>query len=1194
MFEEDLNKCGLVTGIKYTTLVVYFHCMKDGSVNSGIFEELCVRCMLGDLLDKWPYLYKKIDDVSQQLGIRLEKNQEDLEEYGGHNKRQKRTRNSYAQGVLEDIQAALSEYENENLPLISQSKRQCTQGPTRGRISEKLAVIIQSPCQNEPSAQRTPATPRPMNTVQETLGLNTSPDTITRSRGITHPIAFRMYHGGSAGHNSPLGFRAGLYQNVHNVIPPIATTQESRRTMVYDHMTLLNRTPTPFISLSTNLVPAIHRAFRQVENPSIAILDLALIRRTQHTWSGPELLRTNGISLPTGYNARPEWLVWGEVQRQAVLGTINFQELRKDRRLYQDVADLLQWERIKNTKYCRYELRNALKANAGPLDRSAGLVVRDLLRWSGVPPKWHESIGCSIAHDWKLSGYKDECKLKTYTDAIKSGAPRFLEFVRVEIPSREPCQKYIPSSISENSSIAPRAVGYLQKRDKPTTVSRYPVPRSLGQFVKDNRTDRNGYIEKSTPQTQDNARATLGTCSELQTKSSVDIQVNTPSSSKYSTCFIFRETQEKPLNCQAQTYNSPPTSTEKDSNASFTSLERVTHSIKTPPIYPDPTNSIRPLSTKPYSCLNPNMNISIRPAPSHSHLRSILHSNLKTTEPSRLRRSCLTANSGTRRETLDRWHNEILESDEAAQESAEVQQVENASTTVRSKEGKAIGQNEDRRWANTSTKGIQVYIQDGGDDGHHCETHRCKKPEVGGLNESLGLGLTPKLDIEVTDYDQYTDPEFKDVFSSNDGSPVKTHNTFKNTAPVIANNHEYEYEDMEMEIDEGEEKKTQEHRGTADRQSVSGDVPFSFIEDLESILGIGTHDYQDRNSLSAVPHSNHDLKPSSDAIRPELPPTNPLNHSSFKRMNPADDRSRIREMALLLDLPFGTPPHNVYHHKGQESHSSSSTSLPAPKNDLPERHSSVQNITDPNLSSSQTTTDSASSISPYFVDTSPPHSRTLSRQPATVPTRKPIEWRSISEFSDVDAEGRSTKYTISVDVSSSQLESPNHNNNNNNNNNNGRSARITKAGAITKPKPRRKNQNQNRNDIIPSSLPLPHFARIFSREATPVAIQRSLWQASLSAESRSHNPPHRTSSPYASDGSQPPDTPCPSRTHHTAQLKTKLTSYNPPPTTPENPTCPCCKARSKPPIQLGKQSSRYEKCVCQHVKCGEDVYWYIG
>ena len=87
-------------------------------------------------------------------------------------------------------------------------------------------------------------------------------------------IAFRAFSEASQGINSVNGFRAGAFVDTLTVPPPPSPDDPYYRDEVLRHVAPVPSGPTPLISVTRNLVRALHRALKMGPNSSITVIDL--------------------------------------------------------------------------------------------------------------------------------------------------------------------------------------------------------------------------------------------------------------------------------------------------------------------------------------------------------------------------------------------------------------------------------------------------------------------------------------------------------------------------------------------------------------------------------------------------------------------------------------------------------------------------------------------------------------------------------------------------------------------------------------------------------------------------------------------------------------------------------------------------------------------------------------------------------
>lgn len=129
-------------------------------------------------------------------------------------------------------------------------------------------------------------------------------------------IAFRAYSVSSQGFNSAIEFQSGLSVNCNNTAPPEPSSllyrHHARR-----HIARVHEGTTPFISVTRNLIRALHHAFKTEKISSIAVIDLwkaGYVDQYDYQ-SNPYIQEVRSLKLNPGdpYSGKGEYLIWGKV-----------------------------------------------------------------------------------------------------------------------------------------------------------------------------------------------------------------------------------------------------------------------------------------------------------------------------------------------------------------------------------------------------------------------------------------------------------------------------------------------------------------------------------------------------------------------------------------------------------------------------------------------------------------------------------------------------------------------------------------------------------------------------------------------------------------------------------------------------------------------------------------------------------------
>ncbi|EKG21277.1 hypothetical protein MPH_01420 [Macrophomina phaseolina MS6] len=226
-------------------------------------------------------------------------------------------------------------------------------------------------------------------------------------------LLYRVYHEESCGHNSPTGFRAGLFNIPGQSLEP--PPQDNRILPVFVSWHLWHHSvSSPFISCTDSLVMAVHKA-RQAEaaglHPHLALISGAAATSNGHTCfrAGPLVLEARSRGLVPGmrYRGVREWLIWGEIACDAIVRDVPFGRLRDLPANHTGVADLLALDDIDPApRVSLAAIRKGLLRQEVVLDGAAGFHVGRLVALLGLelasPVEMVEQVVYDILQGWVL------------------------------------------------------------------------------------------------------------------------------------------------------------------------------------------------------------------------------------------------------------------------------------------------------------------------------------------------------------------------------------------------------------------------------------------------------------------------------------------------------------------------------------------------------------------------------------------------------------------------------------------------------------------------------------------------------------------------------------------------------------------------------------------------------------------------
>ena len=141
-------------------------------------------------------------------------------------------------------------------------------------------------------------------------------------------LGFRFYDDNTHGIRDDQGFRALAF--AASPIPAMETDIVSLRTAAFLHLRPV-RLPSHFISIFTNLRPALHRALRSSSNARVAIVNMDYlvdhpVQGLPRSFDAGKVARQfdiTGFDWRTkkeyGYEYTAEYVVWGRIEREAIV-----------------------------------------------------------------------------------------------------------------------------------------------------------------------------------------------------------------------------------------------------------------------------------------------------------------------------------------------------------------------------------------------------------------------------------------------------------------------------------------------------------------------------------------------------------------------------------------------------------------------------------------------------------------------------------------------------------------------------------------------------------------------------------------------------------------------------------------------------------------------------------------------------------
>ena len=214
--------------------------------------------------------------------------------------------------------------------------------------------------------------------------------------------AYRAVNSNSQGVNSPRGLRAGRFKN-SVTIPPSPDTQS--RAYCNDVLSHINSVPTglsPFISVTRNLLRALQHGCKTAANFSIIVIDLHKVEeldtKDEPFFERVQSVKSLRLDSPDGYFGSGEYVIWGEVKRDAIVSHRSIAQIRSDMLNGGNGAPFC--IEIIGSSRSSTSARNQIKKAHTPLTLDTGKAVGNFLRALRIPRKHLDDAVYSIITDW--------------------------------------------------------------------------------------------------------------------------------------------------------------------------------------------------------------------------------------------------------------------------------------------------------------------------------------------------------------------------------------------------------------------------------------------------------------------------------------------------------------------------------------------------------------------------------------------------------------------------------------------------------------------------------------------------------------------------------------------------------------------------------------------------------------------------
>ena len=425
LFRDRLRREGYEDGMLARTLQCQWHDMKMGGKGNDIWRKIHISLSLHEVRCKYYLIRNRIETSAIECGVELRLRAQDPTATLKHASRAKRWPEK-AGKVGSKRDSTSSDCEEFHTDCESPGKHpraRSVDGVFRPLPTQPSKMQLSMP-RSDPAGASTPSLSRPVSMDQRESGLDISEwERRGRSAGRLRKkpkVLFRFHDSSSQGHNSPTGFRAGLFRDQETSIPP-PPEQTEFGIYVLAHLTPLEQS-TPLISLFESPLNALFRALKSwhtsieadIEPTAcVTIIDVSVLEKSLEVrfpeadetfWAGPTICDRYDLKLRNKYRGVGEFIAWGIVEQSACIGSFYIGDLFKSPIFTPSFCKQLQIPTIQQASYGA-NLWKILQRNGGPLSSDFGKAVGALLRFSGLPSTHHEVVAVKFAYYW-VEGYK--------------------------------------------------------------------------------------------------------------------------------------------------------------------------------------------------------------------------------------------------------------------------------------------------------------------------------------------------------------------------------------------------------------------------------------------------------------------------------------------------------------------------------------------------------------------------------------------------------------------------------------------------------------------------------------------------------------------------------------------------------------------------------------------------------------------
>lgn len=494
-----------ITAVSGAALAMQLFEMQSHGIKGEAFESVFIETLFVDEHCAWTDIRRSLEQAARAVAITLERRvYEDREKLLKRcEKVSKKIKRKKTMDCTESVLGSFAyKSDDEDMGPTTPAKRSRYLTPSPSPQIGSKALTGVSPGQYDFGVVRklqykeTPATPQslrqpsrsrlsPLKTVPSKRAcMGSRPVPLGDAQQLPRTeIAFRFYDSNSSGVNGPTGIRAGLFPtSVGKISLPPNVESLSFREEAVKHLRW-TREPTPFISMYERLLPVLHRGLQSPADAqaSVAIINLHTIINNQthnnsRLYLAAKIIKQLGIRHQVyGYRGISEWLVWGMIEKEAILTTFKIEDLRKFLTGSPDVSIVLRFPEIESSSNAN-EYREKLKGNPNHVRRASGRVVGKFLAFVELPDPYIESAGKKMARDWQLNGNKSRARRRRYLEGLQLG----LQGTRAELKASRQLQRRAADDVPfKRTRAKPQMSRYLQRVDSGLGLKRVDL-RSSG------------------------------------------------------------------------------------------------------------------------------------------------------------------------------------------------------------------------------------------------------------------------------------------------------------------------------------------------------------------------------------------------------------------------------------------------------------------------------------------------------------------------------------------------------------------------------------------------------------------------------------------------------------------------------------------------------------------------------------------